>query len=379
MTDALLDRLLFPCLEDSVYLNQAALGLIGQPATQTMHEFLDSVARHGNLKMDDDEEVEFFESLRALGGELLNCDTESVAILSCASELLGQLPFLIHPPAGKHVLAVSTDFPALTRPWLRYAQANDCEVRFVDDDPACDLTDRIIENIDSSTAVVAVSLVQYATGTLIDVGRLRQATLTVGARLVVDVTQAAGAVKVDARSWGADAVVTSGYKWLGGHGGVALGTVSHDLLNQAPILPGWMGAPDAFDFDATRVDFAPGGRRFTQSTMSYVSMAGLKTAIQQLLSLGMDKIEHHARGLAMSLVEDVEETGWTPFREIGDSAASSHLVSLAHPTMNAAEIAEKLRKNRVVCGVRNGRIRVSIAPFNNSEDVSALVAVLKGP
>jgi len=92
--------------------------------------------------------------------------------------------------------------------------------------------------------VVAVSSVQYATGTVVDISRLRRSTARVGARLIVDATQAAGAVRVDAAAWDADAVVASGYKWLGGHGGVALAIMSPLLLEQIPPLPGWMGASD---------------------------------------------------------------------------------------------------------------------------------------
>ena len=65
--------------------------------------------------------------------------------------------------------------------------------------------------------MVAVSSVQYAMGTVVDISRVRQSTVQVGARLIVDATQAAGAMRVDAMAWNADAVVTSGYKWLGGH------------------------------------------------------------------------------------------------------------------------------------------------------------------
>ena len=43
------DRLDYPSLRQSVYLNQASLGLIGQPAVTAMHTFIDNVARHGNL------------------------------------------------------------------------------------------------------------------------------------------------------------------------------------------------------------------------------------------------------------------------------------------------------------------------------------------
>jgi hypothetical protein len=43
-----------------------------------------------------------------------------------------------------------------------------------------------------------------------------------------------------------------------------------------------MGAPNPFDFDARSVSFASDARRFTQSTMAYISIAGLTTSIERL-------------------------------------------------------------------------------------------------
>jgi len=53
----------------------------------------------------------------------------------------------------------------------------------------------------------------------------------------------------------------------------------------------------AFDFDATRLLLADDARRYTQATMSYVSVVGLTTTIDQLLTLGVKKLEHHATRL----------------------------------------------------------------------------------
>jgi selenocysteine lyase/cysteine desulfurase len=214
--------------------------------------------------------------------------------------------------------------------------------------------------------VVAVSSVQYATGTVVDISRLRQRTAQVGARLIVDATQAAGAVRVDAVAWDADAVVASGYKWLGGHGGVALAIMSPVLLEQIPPLPGWMGASDPFGFDATSVSLADDARRYTQSTMSYASMAGLVVAVEQLLSLGE----------ARMLVSHASKYGWQPFRSVGDPAASPHIISLSRARESVQAIVEKLRSRNIVCGTRGGRIRISLAPYNDESDVSTLVEAL---
>jgi len=376
MISSLSNRLDYPSLHQSVYLNQASLGLIGQPAVTAMHTFIDNVARHGNLYMSDVDEVAYCGTLRERASRLLHCDSTQVAIVSSASEILGQLPMLLQPRLGSTVLAVSSDFPAVTRPWLRLAALKGVTVRFVDDQPTRDLTDTLIEAIDESTSVVAVSSVQYSTGTVVDICRLRQHTGQFGARLIVDATQGAGAMRMDAAAWDADAVVASGYKWLGGHGGVALAIMSSFLLEQMPALPGWMGASNPFQFDATAVSLANDARRYTQSTMSYISIAGLAVAVEQLLSLGETRIEAHARGLAAMLVSDAGKHGWQPFRSIGDPAGSAHIISLGRPRERVQALVERLRSQNIVCGTRGGRIRISLAPYNDASDVDTLVEAL---
>ena len=378
MTSPPFNRLDYPSLRQSVYLNQASLGLISQHAVTAMHTFIDNVASHGNLYMSDSDEVAYCETLRERASRLFRCPSSQVAIVASASEILGQLPMLLQPRPTSTILAVSSDFPAITRPWLRLAALKNHAVRFVADRPACDLTDTLIDAIDESTSVVAVSSVQYATGTVVDISRLRQSTVEVGARLIVDVTQAAGAMRVDAAAWDADAVVTSGYKWLGGHGGVALAIMSPLLLEQIPPLPGWMGATDPFGFDATSLSVSNDARRYTQSTMSYVSMAGLVVSIEQLSSLGEARIEGHARSLAALLVSEASKYGWQPFRSLVDPAGSPHIISLAHPREDVQAIMARLRSHNVVCSTRGGRIRISLAPYNDESDINVLIEAFAG-
>jgi len=373
---ALIPRSEFASLAECVYLNQASLGLLAEPVVEAMHRFLDDVGRHGNLHLTDADEARFFDQLREQAARLFRTDSARIAIVSSASELLGQIPLLAAPLERRKILAVATDFPALTRPWLRLAASGGCRMYFVADDPATDLTDDLIAALDRDTAWVAVSCVQYATGSRIDVVRLRQAAREVGARLVVDATQAAGALAIDAGRWDADVVVASGYKWLGGHGGVALAVMAPHWLERVPPLPGWMGAPDPFAFDATRLLLADDARRYTQSTMSYVSIAALGASLDQLLGVGETNIEAHARALAEILVERARARGWRAFREISDPAASPHIVSLTQPGQDLAARQRALLDAKVVCSARGGRVRVSLAPYNDESDLDALIAAL---
>jgi cysteine desulfurase / selenocysteine lyase len=373
---SLLPRSDYPALADVTYLNQASLGMVGSPAVTALVNFVEEVGRHGNVFMSDADEVAYFERLRRVGAQILGTNPGQVALLGGASELFGQLPYVLTVHPDQNILLVSSDFPAVTRPWLRVQKSGGCRVTFIDDDPDGDLTEALCAAIDSRTAVVAVSYVQYATGRRVDPDRLRSATAAVGAKLVLDVTQAAGAIPILADGWRADVVVSSGYKWLGGHGGVALAALAPDLLEIVPALPGWMGATDPFNFDATQLDLAPDARRYTQSTMSYASMAALTVGIQQLLNVGIEAIDAHANALTLQLAEQLAGSGWKPYSSPGSPSACGHIVSLAADGHDVTTTVQQLRDARIVCGVRGGRIRVSFAPYNDSSDVDGLARVL---
>jgi len=376
MVSSLIDRRAYPTLQNCVYLNQASLGLIADPAVEAMHDLLDRVVRHGNLHMSDEDEAGFLDTLRQRAARLLSVTDAEIALLSSASELLGQAPLLLAPRQGSKVIAVATDFPAITRPWLRSHERGECRVEFVEDRPESDLTAELVARIDPDTSVVAVGWVQYATGTVIDVPRLRAATEEAGVRLVLDATQGAGAMTCDGSTWRADLMVSSGYKWLGGPGGVAVGALAPDVIDQIPPLPGWMGAPSPFAFDATRIALADGARRFTQSTMSYLSVAGLTTAMDQLLAIGMDRVEQHATRLHEVLLHVVEDRGWQPFRRPADAGAAPHIVSLGRPGMESTGVLMQLRRAGIVCSLRGDRLRVSLSPYNDEDDIGVLAAAL---
>ncbi len=384
MISSLSDRTLYSSLAQSTYMNQASLGLISTPTVNAMHAYLDDIGRHGNMNLSDAEEVELFTPLRQLAAKLMNCSGEQLAIVSSAGEMLSQLPYLFKPANGTKVIAVSSDFPAITRPWIGYAETRDIEIQFVNETMSQGLTETLIDAIDDRTAVLLVSYVQFSTGSMVDCIRLREATQAVGARLVVDVTQAAGAVPIDARQWKPDIMVCSGYKWLGGHGGVGLAVIAPDLLSLTPPSPGWMGAEAPFEMQATQLNLAYGARRYTQSTMSYISIVGLSVAIKQILDLDPTMIRAHASALSARLYHGLRGTGWDPYRSFAainantniDPNASSHIITLAHRDVDADTALHSLLEASIVCSVRNERVRVSVAHFNDETDVEALANTL---
>ena len=73
--------------------------------------------------------------------------------------------------------------------------------------------------------------------------RLRTVTKAIGAKLVIDVTQAAGAVQNSVRKWNADLLVYSGYNWLNGHVDIAFTIFSDAVLKTALYWLVWCRGP----------------------------------------------------------------------------------------------------------------------------------------
>jgi selenocysteine lyase/cysteine desulfurase len=366
----------YAALERCTYLNQSSLGLIPVPTVDAMESFLRETAQFGNLYLSDEQEAAILDGVRSAGAEVLGTSPDAVAVTSGASEGLGQVTSLLEPEDGT-VLLVGSDFPSVTYPWLAAAERRGTRLRFVEDRADRDLTADLVEAIDPATTVVAFSVVQYATGTRVDAARVAERAHQVGARVVVDATQLAGAGIVDSVGWGADAVVTSGYKWLSAHGGVAMLALAPDLVDRLPGLVGWMGAHDPFAFDPRTLRLAEDARRFQLSTMSYVSAIGLESSIAMLSSLGFERIEEHARLLATDLVDRVAELGWRPFRPPSDPSAAPHIVSLRHAEHDPTVIAKRLAsESGIVCGGRGGGLRISLHVYNDDGDIDRLAEAL---
>ena len=376
MISSLSDRSEYEALQDNTYLNQASLGLIGCNSVAAMHKFLDEVAQYGNLYMSDEDEVNYFKPVRGLISKLLKCEPNRVAITSGASEILGQTPYLFTPGSEDEIILVSTDFPAVTRPWVSYSRKVGCKLIFIKDNKINSLTEEIIKHIKGNTAVIAVSHVQFSTGTKIDVRRVREA-MPSNTKLVVDVTQSAGVVPIDPVEWKADIIVSSGYKWLEAHGGVGIAIFSKALLKEKPILIGWMSAPEPFIMMAKKDDLALGARRYTLSTMSYLSIKSLEKSLQKILELGVENIAAHVTSLGKKFSEELDSCNWKQFRSSGDASASSHIVSLSKSNIDLSKTFERLKEHKLYCSLRNNRLRVSIAHYNNEEDLLKLVELLK--
>ena len=263
------------------------------------------------------------------------------------SQLVGQLATSL--PDGSRVLAAADEFPSLLFPFLAQADRG-VRVREVP-------IERIADEIDATTDVVALSAVSPMDGRLAPLGDIRRAAAATGARTVVDAAQACGWLAEDWSRY--DAVVVPGFKWLCALRGVAFMALSDRMLGeQRPSSAGWFAGvrrsagvrPLRQSPDARSLDLSP----------VWSSWAAAREGLRALLALGVPRIGAHDVGLADRLRHGLgAEPGETPIVIVAGVAA-----------------AERLRRSGLRVTMRKDHARVAFHVYNAPADVDrALEAV----
>ncbi|HXE90958.1 MAG TPA: aminotransferase class V-fold PLP-dependent enzyme [Terriglobales bacterium] len=372
MRDPLAPATDFPGLAGITYLNSASISVTPKPVMDEMQTFERQIASSGTVSFDDAAEARVYDGARASVARLLHATPDDIAIMTSATECLGQIAWWLKPGKGKNVVSADIDFPSVTYPWLRVAKDSGCEVRLVkaQENPESFGIDAIARLVDKNTAALCISHVQYATGHRLDPVQLADLAHAHGALLVLDTTQSSGVIPLEVRKAKFDFVLSSAYKWLCGPGGAAFCYMHPDVWRKFdPPFVGWHSTKVTFAFDATAIDLAEAARRMEYATVAYGAGLGMAAAIDYLCDLGIERIERHDLALAALLMEGVERMGArlvTP----REDAQRAGIVAARFPQRPAAEIVAALRERGIVCAARLGAVRLAPHVFNGEEDVA---------
>jgi len=368
----------FPALDRFTYLNTASAGLVPASVVQPAHDFEAELAQAGTTGMDEDTEVGILEGARHAAAGLLHADPAAIAITTSFTEALGQLAWWLRPGPGQNVVSTEVDFPSVTYPWHRIAEDTGCQVRLVPvlDDPESFDVNTVAEHVDSATAVICISHVQYLTGHLLDLDDLVRLAHDHGALLIIDATQSAGQVPIDVAATGVDALITGSYKWLCSTFGAAACYLGPALLREfRPPLVGWRSTEHPYSLDARWLPLAATARRMEYSTMSYASAIAFGRAIRYVAGLALDEIADHNRQLAGQLIDGLTGRGaklLTP----RDPRRRAGTVTARFPGRDGEAIAAELTRHGVIVSPRVGSARFSMHFYNDSDDVNRALAVL---
>jgi selenocysteine lyase/cysteine desulfurase len=331
-----------------VYLNTASYGLPPAPAWEALQHALEDW-RGGRTSWE--QWGESTERSRAEFARMVGVDSENVAVGSTVSGLVAFVAAAL--PDGARVLAPDIEFTSNLFPFLAHA-ARGVEVECV---PA----HRLADSIDARTDAVAFSAVQSATGEVADIESIARSAEHHGALTVMDATQAAGWLPLDASR--VDFMSCAAYKWLMSPRGSAFLTVAPDRLEMLPALAaGWYAGEDPHSaYYGPPLRLARTARRLDVSP-AWFSWVGTEPALRLINRIGVPAIHDHDVSLANRF-----RTG------LGLPPADSAIVSV-----DVGDVAEALARAGVLASVRAGRLRTAWHIYNTAADVDAALAAILG-
>lgn len=332
-----------------IYLNTATFGL---PPRQSWHELQDALYawRSGTAHPPNyDESV--YRARRAYA-KLVGIDPSQVATGSQVSAYVGLVAGWL--PDGAEVLIAEGEFTSLLFPFLAQAHRG-IKVREVP-------LERLADEVRPGTTLVAVSAVQSSNGRITDLEVLRTACDAVGAEMLVDLTQAAGWLPVDASRY--SFTVAAGYKWLLSPRGTAYFTGRPDLLEQVvPTGANWYAGEDPWDsIYGSPLRLAEDARRFDLSP-AWHSWVAAAPSVELLRDIGVAALHEHSVGLA------------SRFREaVGLRPSDSAIVSVVADD----EVPSLMKAARIAGAIRAGRLRLSFHLSTSSADAETAATTLRG-
>ncbi|MBV9735428.1 MAG: aminotransferase class V-fold PLP-dependent enzyme [Acidisphaera sp.] len=299
-----------------------------------------------------------------------NADPDALGFVGSVAEGVSLVAESLDWRPGDTVCVDPAEYPSVVGPFALQRRPP-VALRFTEgSDPG-----RFARAVDARTRVIAASCVSYLTGERLDLATLRAAADAMGALLVVDFTQAAGYLPIEAGI--ADFAFSSCYKWLLGTTGVALAYWNRARQpGWAPTTGGWhsIALPDRPDWTAA-LGLRAGGVRFTRGNPPHAALYVLAGALEFLSGFEAPAITAHVQRLTTGLMDRLGAAGiaCTTPRD-----PARHGASVCIDTPHAQALAEELVRRGVYVWNGHGRLRFSFHGYNGEDDVDRIVAAL-GP
>jgi selenocysteine lyase/cysteine desulfurase len=345
------------------YLDFARVGPVGhtvEEEQQTMAGLLGR-ARFGSLDTLQEQDARLRDAVSALTG----FRADQVVFQPSTSHGLMQVLFGL---TGKVALSPA-EFPSLTFATVRAADAlRAVSPIWLETDGGRVTPGNLRRQLTAKTTAVAVSLVDFRTGYLVDLEGIRQ---VIGDRLlIVDAIQGFGVV--DAPYEVADVVVTGGQKWVRAGWGTGFLVLSDRAIERlSPVFSGF-SATDVLDVPVDDVPApARGARAFSITNPDPIAEARFAAALEEIASVGVSAIRQRIIETTTLIMELADRFG-IPVISSRNENERAGIVVLEPAADQFTVLAASLHNFGLTTTQRGGTVRLSAHATTSSETLDML-------
>ena len=233
----------------------------------------------------------------------------------------------------------------------------------------------LLAAIDERTLLVPLSYVLFKSAYIQDAAAVIEKARRVGARVILDVYQAAGTVPLEIERLGAEFAVGGSVKWLCGGPGAGFLYVRPDLAAELePGIVGWAAHARPFAFAGGRIEYADAPERFQSGTPNVPSLYSARAGYEIVREIGVQRIRERSLRLTRRLMELARDAGFrinTPEKD--DERGGSVIVDVP----DGQAVADELIRREVIVDYRPGAgIRMAPHFYNTEEEIVHAMDVL---
>ncbi len=366
----------FAIPDDVHYLNCAYMSPLS-------HAVADAVAKGAVLKQSPwtYKPADFFsicESFRERAARLAGVATDAIAIVPSASYGLAIAARNLPLARGQQVVTLADQFPSNIYVWRDLCDRNRAAMVTVRRDEEACWSAAVLNAIGPDTGIVALPHCHWADGRVVDLVAVGEKCRSVGAALVLDLTQSLGAMPIDFAAVQPDFAVAACYKWLMGPYGTGILYADPKYHDGEPIEHNWINRGGSDDFARLvdyRDDFHPGARRFDMGEKSNPPlMMGASAGLDFLLEFGVEAIAQTLAVQTEAIASAAPQLGLTS-APIGIRAP--HFLALGFPEGVPQGLTDRLAEQQVYVSLRGSSLRVTPHLYNNEADREALLDTLQ--
>ena len=243
------------------------------------------------------------------------------------------------------------------------------------DDPISLPTERVLDAIDDETLLVPMSHVLFKSAFIVDIEPIVAKAHRVGARVVLDVYQAAGTLPINLEALGVDFAVGGSVKWLCGGPGAGYLYVRPDLAaTLEPAQVGWAAHAEPFAFETGPIRHADAPERFQSGTPNVPALYAAREGYRIIGEIGVEAIREKSLRLTRRLMDRACARGYTVNTPEADRQRGG-TVTIDMP--RAEEVADALLRRDVVIDYRPGAgIRMAPHFYNTEDEVDLAMATI---
>ncbi|MDF1720319.1 MAG: aminotransferase class V-fold PLP-dependent enzyme [Minwuia sp.] len=369
-------RHLFDMPDDIAYLNCAYMSPLMKPVVEAGAVGMARKAQPWTVFPQD-----FFtdsETARGLFAQLIGATADDVAIVPSASYGIASAAANVAVASGQEILILAEQFPSNVYSWRELAQETGATLRTLQKGQDDDWTRVILDAITDSTAMAALPHNHWTDGSLIDLVAVGAKLRSVGAALVLDLTQSLGAMPFSVPAIQPDFMVCACYKWMLGPYSIGFMYVAPKWQAGRPLEQGWITRARSEDF-ARLLDYAedmqPGARRYDMGERSnFALMPAAIQAMQHLLDWSPEAISETLGARTSDIARRAATLG---LQALPDSARAPHFLGLRFPGGAPEGLVQRLAAEQVHVSQRGDSMRVTPHLYNNDTDTERLIDALR--